>query len=283
LDAEVGNLVYAQQDVIGMGQDELAVTIAATFGNWLDSRRPHDLWEAVCERGITAAWRCGLSMAEAGARLLLSWACQGTGEVERAREQVVGALILAEEAGDRAGEAAGLSRVGALHLADGEAGEALPILNGALDIVEESRECIWLSTLLCRQVAKAEAMAGHIDPARAEFRLAVHAFAALDHHQQGRALTELGAAEMEAGRPSRAIAALSEASWVLQICGRPFSSARAHYLLAQAHQDTGQLEEAGLHIARALEHCRAVGAAECHLGFADVRRLAADLDGQAWV
>ncbi|WP_329242980.1 tetratricopeptide repeat protein [Actinoallomurus sp. NBC_01490] len=281
LDAEVGNLVYAQQAAVGISQDELAVTITETLGNWLDSRRPHDLWETVCDRGIAAARRCGLRLAEAGARLLLCRAYQDTGDFERAREQAEGALRLSQEAGDWVGEAAGLGQVGALHLADGDAEQALPILNGALDIVGESLECTWLSALLRRQIAEAEAMAGHIDKARADFRLAVHAFAARDHHQHGRALTELGAAEIEAGHDSRAIVALSEASWVLQICGRPFSSARAHYLLAQAHQNTGQRQEASLHIAQALEHYRGAGTAECHPGFADALRLAADLAGQA--
>lgn len=37
LDAEVGNLVYAQQAAVGISQDELAVTITETLGNWLDS------------------------------------------------------------------------------------------------------------------------------------------------------------------------------------------------------------------------------------------------------
>lgn len=56
---------------------------------------------------------------------------------ERAHEQVEGCLRLSEETGDRAGEAAGLGQVGALHLGDGGAERALPVLNGALDIVAD--------------------------------------------------------------------------------------------------------------------------------------------------
>jgi tetratricopeptide (TPR) repeat protein len=279
LDAEVPQVVAAQKTAVSIRLAEPAWAFAETLEHWLESRRRHSIWRQVCRRGIAAAQRARNPRAEAAVTDLLARSFHDLGEHTRSLKLATRALTLAMGCGDQVGTARALSNLAALHLAGGRADEALSQLNAAVDLVREDPGCSWLLAMVSRQLGIANGMAGRMEQARAELRRALDIAAALgDDHQQGLALTDLGKAELNAGKAPAALAALDDALNILLVSGWPYPRARAHRLMAVTHRNLGETEAARRHIGWALQIYRDVGAATDHPDHALAAKAACALD-----
>ncbi|MFE7071175.1 tetratricopeptide repeat protein [Streptomyces sp. NPDC057620] len=234
--------------------------------------RYYDLWIEAHERGLAAARLADHAAAE---RQMLNSGAIGLSAARRIDEAIdwYGASCEAARlAGDRRDEGQALLGIGAAHYEAGRLVQAVPYLDRAI--------ALWEETGYARGTGLARIVLGEIALADGEPLLAVRHFehahttlaAVPDPHDTARALAFLGRARACAGAYESGTTQLMDALGTFERSGSVHWQARTLEMLGQTAQDSGRTDVARDHYWRSLDLCAPIGVE-------DARRLRERLAG----
>jgi tetratricopeptide (TPR) repeat protein len=242
-DAELANLLQAQQTASSQGLHTLAWQFADTLWGWCTHRQRYPDWAALCQTAIESAHSCGDARAEVLAAVRLASCHIASGDTPAAAAISQQAIQTAWVNGDRAGEGSACEHAAMCALADGDYPAAIMHCNRGL--------ACW------RHITS------HRRPEALLERLLGRAYAALGDHQQ-------------------AAAHLDTALAVFTELGERYHSARTQYYIATTRLARSPGSEHTAEVITLLEQARPLLRAENHpLSLADLLITLADAHTRA--
>ncbi|MEU5691713.1 tetratricopeptide repeat protein [Actinosynnema sp. NPDC020468] len=210
----------------------------ALWGFFLNARH-YDDWLAVHRWGVPAAVRAGNRPAEAKLRTQLTYTYAVLGRFAEAEREGSRALEIAEQDGDRQGEAVALTELGGVAQGSGDPGTALTRLRRAREIradIGTPRA----EALCVRRIGEVLGDLGRIGEAVAELTAAGTAMAGLgDRIGQARCLFSIGRIRLGRGEWDDARSALGTALGLVRQAGSPHYEAETLAELGEVAERSG--------------------------------------------
>ncbi len=252
-DRERGNLLEAVRVASRCGLNLHAACLPRNLGQYLQNNGYLTDSFEVERMGVDAARQVGdpllLRMTLTNLSVALWQLCrfrEGLAYVEQALE-------LAEEIGDRHGEAGSLSRLGAFHNSLGEYADGLRCLERAL-VMHQELDSLREEASALVNISSAASILGCYDRAVAAARRALELYQGLGEvNNQPLALVNEANALLGLGEDEAAMASLLQAQELCKRLGTPTTTDLVLTRLADAHQRAGRYEEAYDYASQALD------------------------------
>ncbi len=274
-DAEVPNLVDAQETAQNLGLHALAWQFADTFWGWLSHRQDYPAWETICQRALTSAQACADLRAQAFVHVRLANNRLTFGSYDDAWMHTNSALTAASTAGDYIGRASAHEHAGMIHLAEDRPEHAIAEFESALTCYDRAGGYPRGDAIIHQHLGRAKAGLGEYDLAAGHFQTALKTFKDLgETYERARTLLAMAQARLAADDPHTAIILLQQCLPPIQDQGHVLGLAETLMIAAEAYAAAGQPGTARGHLGEALRTYQRSGIPVDHPGHAHARAVA---------
>ncbi|VVJ22669.1 Transcriptional regulator [Amycolatopsis camponoti] len=256
---ELPNVLAVLEEVAADRHDELAWQLCEALWEPMLYRKPLPEALRAHELGITAAQRCGHTVAESRLRYQRGRAYLDLGQPDAAEAETLRAIELAREAADRRNESAALEQLGRAWQARGDVDTAITHFTTSLNIEAELGIDRGVANRH-RRIADALLQAGRAAEAGPHLAAARQILStAGDDKDLARVAISEARLEGQFGRPEAAIALLLAAREVLRRSGSVVYEAYVLLALAEVDEHHGRPEQARGFLTEAVELLRDLG------------------------